>query len=75
MSGNEKIRYVWGDFIGGRQRELYAMKGAMRCAIYTVYLGKPEDNVVRAYPKRILIRGQVPNFDKMVLSIREIYNS
>ena len=44
-----KIRYVWGDYINDRQRELYAVKGIMRCAIYTAYIGKPEDNVIRAY--------------------------
>lgn len=73
MSNNE-IRYVWGDYINGRQRELYAMNGVVRCAIYTVYLGKPEDNVIRAYPRRLLVRGSIPVFDKLTLSIRDIYN-
>lgn len=68
------IRYVWGDYIGGRQRELYAMKGVTRCAIYVAYLNKPEANVIRVYPKRMLIRGSVAKFEKMDIPIRDIYN-
>ena len=69
------IRYVWGDYINSRQREIYAVKGVMRCAIYTAYLGKPEDNVIKVYPRRLLIRGAIDRFEKMNLPIREIYNS
>lgn len=69
------IRYVWGNYINGRQRELYAMKGVIRCAIYTAYLGKPEDNVIKVYPRRLLVRGSIEKFDKMVLPIRDIFNS
>lgn len=72
---NEAIRYVWGDYINGRQRELYAVKGVMRCAIYTAYLRKPEDNVIKAYPRRLLVRGSIDRFDKIVVPVREIYNS
>lgn len=69
------IRYVWGDYINGRQRELYAVKGVIRCAIYTAYLGKPEDNVIKAYPRRMLVRGSLDSFDKISVPVREIYNS
>lgn len=69
-----KIRYVWGDYINDRQRELYAVKGIMRCAIYTAYIGKPEDNVIRAYPRRLLVRGSLDRFDKISVSRMDIYN-
>jgi len=73
MASNE-IRYVWGAQTNGRQRELYACKGVMRCAIYTVYLGKPEDNVITAYPRKLLVRGSLDRFDKISIPIRDIYN-
>ena len=69
------IRYVWGEYINSRQRELYAVKGVVRCAIYTAYLGKPEDNVIKAYPRRMLVRGSLDRFDKISVPVREIYNS
>lgn len=72
---DRKIRYVWGDFIGGRQRELYALKGVVRCAIYTAYLVKPEANVITAYPRRLLVRGSLDSFGKISVPVREIYNS
>ena len=68
------IRYVWGNYINGRQRELYAMKGVIRCAIYTAYLNKPEDNVVKVYPRRMLVRGSIGQFKKMNIPVREIYD-
>lgn len=69
------IRYVWGERISSRAREVYAMNGVMRCALYTAYFGSPESHVVRLYPKRLLIRGSVSDFNKKVVALRDIYHS
>ena len=74
MTDTSKVRYVWGEFVAHNQRLIYAMKNGMRCAIYTAYLRKPEDNVVKVYPHRLLVRGQLDKFDKMSLSVMQIEN-
>lgn len=71
----QNIRYIWGDRLSSSTREVIALKGVTRCAIYTAYLGKPESNVVRVYPRRMLVRGSINRFDKMDLSIRDIHNA
>ena len=70
----ENIRYVWGNYITSRTREVYAMDGVVRCALYTAYLGKPESNVVKIYPKRLLVRGRISRFDKKTVALRDIDN-
>ena len=72
MQDAAKVRYVWGEQVAYNQRLIYAIKNGMRCAIYTAYLRKPEDNVVKVYPRRLLVRGQLDRFDKMDLPIRLI---
>ena len=74
MTDTSRVRYVWGEFVAHNQRLIYAMKNGMRCAIYTAYLRKPEDNVVKVYPRRLLVRGQLDKFDKMSLSVMQIEN-
>ena len=71
----QNVRYIWGSYLSPSTREGIALKGVTRCAIYTAYLGKPESNVVRVYPRRMLVRGSISRFDKMDLSIREIHNA
>ncbi len=74
MTDTSRVRYVWGEFVAHNQRLIYAIKNGMRCAIYTAYLRKPEDNVVKVYPRRLLVRGQLDKFDKMSLSVMQIEN-
>lgn len=69
---NGGIRYVWGNRISSNAREVYAMNGVMRCALYTAYFGSPESHVVRLYPKRLLIRGSVSDFNKKTVALRDI---
>lgn len=67
-----RIRYVWGNYINSRAREVWAMDGVVRCALYTAYFGAPEAHTVKLYPKRLLVRGRVGNFDKKVIPLRNI---
>lgn len=69
-----RIRYVWGDYITSRTREVWAMDGVVRCALYTAYLGSPEAHTVRIYPKRLLVRGSISRFDKATVALRDIDN-
>ena len=66
------IRYVWGQYINSRAREVYAMNGVMRCALYTAYFGSRESHVVKLYPKRLLIRGSISDFNKKTVALRDI---
>ena len=68
------VRYVWGDHVRTGVREVYAMVGVVRCAIYTAYLGAPEAHTAKLYPKRLLIKGSIGNFDKKEIPKREIYD-
>lgn len=69
---DSRIRYVWGQHINSRAREVYAMNGVMRCALYTAYFGSPESHVVKLYPKRLLIRGSISDFAKKTVALRDI---
>ena len=71
---SSEVRYVWGDYVRTGVREVYAMVGVVRCAIYTAYLGSVEAHTAKLYPKRLLVRGSINNFDKKVIHKRDIYD-
>lgn len=71
----ENVRYIWGSYLSPSTREVIALKGVTRCAIYTAYLGKPESNVVRVYPRRMLVRGSISRFDKMDIPKSKIHDA
>lgn len=70
----DRIRYVWGNWLPGRGRvrEVWAMDGVVRCALYTAYFGSPEAHTVKLYPKRLLVRGSIRSFDKKTVALRDI---
>ena len=72
MDDTAKIRYVWGDYITQDKREVFAVEGVVRCAVYTAYMGKPEAYAVRCYPRKVLVPGRIKRFDKFTIPKKDI---